>query len=474
MPRGSQAPTPASSETVVTPAPQFDGSGERLDASELVVSSESDDLDGGLDGGLDGVDWTVDGSPCIHLVLKVPLDMQTTVDSFWREYTEWMQKTHVMRREGGSDVEKKSREEGSDVEKPRLNEFYVAKGVEGNVDNASRTDNEWIDGHRRSQQQRQQGAGAGAGAGGMSGEGDHGYVVYVMVEIFAAHTEMSRHAQLINEHEGIAAQLFEHQRNFGVSSAIMGTNIVVRSSEDRHADKPYVLWSPSSFSVGDPCLSMLISCPPERVLMMDQFLKDHGVWMHEAHNLAGAAAAAAAAAAGGILGSIRDLDHSSTSAAAVVNPLSVSTDTNTSQALAKSKMHKVRGGVATQAPASSPGVHHYFASKGPEFANPLAPEEGQTENLLYFISECYIDEAGAKQHVEMGMENPTIIQALETFGDDIKYPFHPRQTLSIFAKMQQLPRQLSASEGDAPGRGSKPRAMSRFSMRMSKNHVSLI
>lgn len=52
MPRGSQAPTPASSETVVTPAPQFDGSGERLDASELVVSSEAeerldgDDLDG--------------------------------------------------------------------------------------------------------------------------------------------------------------------------------------------------------------------------------------------------------------------------------------------------------------------------------------------------------------------------------------------------------------------------------------------
>ena len=52
MPRGSQAPMPASSETVVTPAPQFDGSGERLDASELVVSSESeadlngDDLDG--------------------------------------------------------------------------------------------------------------------------------------------------------------------------------------------------------------------------------------------------------------------------------------------------------------------------------------------------------------------------------------------------------------------------------------------
>ncbi len=61
MPRGSQAPTPASSETVVTPAPQFDGSGERLDASELVVSSESDDLDGGLDGGLaDDLDGIVE------------------------------------------------------------------------------------------------------------------------------------------------------------------------------------------------------------------------------------------------------------------------------------------------------------------------------------------------------------------------------------------------------------------------------
>jgi hypothetical protein len=47
QPRGSQAPKPASSETVVTPAPQFDGSGERIDASELVMSAESeDDLDG--------------------------------------------------------------------------------------------------------------------------------------------------------------------------------------------------------------------------------------------------------------------------------------------------------------------------------------------------------------------------------------------------------------------------------------------
>ncbi len=44
-PRGSQAP--AVSETVVTPAPRFDGSGERIDASSLVMSTESEqDLDG--------------------------------------------------------------------------------------------------------------------------------------------------------------------------------------------------------------------------------------------------------------------------------------------------------------------------------------------------------------------------------------------------------------------------------------------
>eukprot|EP00937_MAST-01D_sp_MAST-1D-sp2_P001570 g1570.t1 len=55
--------------------------------------------------------------------------------------------------------------------------------------------------------------------------------------------------------------------------------------------------------------------------------------------------------------------------------------------------------------STGPRLYSFYIHKGKELKNPLAPEEGETGEILYGMSETYVAAAGIAKHMELGQQN---------------------------------------------------------------------
>lgn len=62
---------------------------------------------------------------------------------------------------------------------------------------------------------------------------------------------------------------------------------------------------------------------------------------------------------------------------------------------------------------------HYYASKSPDFKNPMNPEEGTTGHVVFSINEVYVRPEGIGEHLAAAQdwsEFPTFFGVLSTYG----------------------------------------------------------
>ena len=63
---------------------------------------------------------------------------------------------------------------------------------------------------------------------------------------------------------------------------------------------------------------------------------------------------------------------------------------------------------------------HYYASKSPDFKNPMNPEEGTTGHVVFSINEVYVTPEGIGEHLAAAQEwsgFPSFFSMLSTYGD---------------------------------------------------------
>ena len=63
---------------------------------------------------------------------------------------------------------------------------------------------------------------------------------------------------------------------------------------------------------------------------------------------------------------------------------------------------------------------HYYASKSPDFKNPMDPEEGTTGHTVFSINEVYVVPEGIGEHLAAAQQWPdfsTFFSMLTTYGD---------------------------------------------------------
>lgn len=125
------------------------------------------------------------------MVLKVPKDLETEMDAYWKSHEEWMRRSHVMANDVDAD-----KENGNDEIKPRLREFHISKGPE--MKDPVKPE-----------------------------EGDTGKLVYVMTETYVASTGISKHMELGGNDWAGMKKVKEYVDAYGVHTDVNAIKVIV-------------------------------------------------------------------------------------------------------------------------------------------------------------------------------------------------------------------------------------------------------
>jgi len=149
--------------------------------------------------------------------------------------------------------------------------------------------------------------------------------------------------------------------------------------------------SPKKPLKGSPCIHMTWSVPAAYEKEVDAFWKSHEAWMQKTHTM---------------------------------------------------------GEASAKDDSAGPRLNEFFIAKGKEMKNPLNPEEGETGNLIYQMSEAYVDAAGIAKHMELAQETfaegfAEMMKLNAQFGIHIDVG-----TLSVFTCLDDKVSNIKAGKGE--------------------------
>ena len=147
-----------------------------------------------------------------------------------------------------------------------------------------------------------------------------------------------------------------------------------------------------------PCIHIVWRVPASEEATMDAFWKEHEAWMREKHTSACPA----------LVFSTHLRNHCETIFFSRIHILQNSPPPGFLCPPCLPPARSLAPATATPTPAVGPGesqgpnLLHFYIAKGPEMENALAQPPVPTGNLLYVMSETYLDGAQIGQHMEQG------------------------------------------------------------------------